>query len=614
MEKRWIPPLLLAVFFLLALGSMTHNSATSDEVAHIPAGYSYWKYFDYKINPEHPPFIKLWATIPLLILQPNLPDEPQYWERGDQWEFGRQFLYWSSNDADNIYFWCRLMIVLISLTLGYYVYRWASELYGWKAGALALGLYVFDPNIIAHSTIVQTDIPIAAGIFILIYYVWKYLKDKKNRIEPYFSIKELIVLGMLAGLCFAIKYTGIYVIGFLMITCFIHIFFSIYLPHQKQQEKEQQTNDSNESEALELFKGFYRYFTSEKGKAEVVYAGKALGIIFIIGILFLLGTYGFVNIKYYLTGFQDVVIHSSIGHPAYLLGMNSQEGWWYYFIVAFLVKTPIPTILILIATFFVFFKTQLKRWDTLENELFLLVPAGLYFLSFVVNDINIGLRHILPIYPFLYVFTGSLIATKPDLLHPFIIKYKKYAVVIGGIFLAWLVIGTALAYPYYIAYFNEFAGGSENGYKYLLDSNLDWGQGLKETAQWLNEHGYKNQTIRMTYFGSEDPLYRGITSKNIACTPTPGIHIISASRLYDFMDNQYSCADWLFNYKPIAVIGYSIFIYDIQDKTVIENYNNCKTDCTKACAEKGKIYGDSIYKDKCICICTEATNEELGIL
>lgn len=605
LEKKWIPFCFLAIFFILAVGSMRINSTTSDEVAHIPAGYTYWKYFDYKINPEHPPFIKLWATLPFLIMHPQLPEDPGYWERGDQWEFGRQFLYWSGNDADQLYFWSRLMIVIIGMILGYYIYRWATELYGWKAGALALGLYVLDPNVIAHSTIVQTDIPISAGIFILIYYFWKYTKDKT---ETVFSSKELVILGILAGLCFAIKYTGVYVIGFIAVLYALHLFFVYVKAHKEKYPGEDSTQKEN------IWSGFYASLTSDKGLAELTSAGKAFGIIFTIGIFFLAATYGFVHVKEYVVGFKDVVTHSTAGHPGYLLGMNSQEGWWYYFIVAFLVKTPIPTILLFAAAFFVFFKTRIKEWHGMRNELFLLVPAGLYFLSFVVNDINIGLRHILPVYPFLFVFTGSLTVLNWDALQDPFMKYKHHATYILGVLVGWLLIATLLAYPYYIAYFNEFTGGSENGYKYLLDSNLDWGQALKETAQWLDQHGYENQTIRMTYFGSEDPLYRGIESKSIACAPTPGIHVISVDRLYDFMGNQYGCANWLKDYKPIAVIGYSIFIYDIQDPVVLENYNVCKADCTSGCAERGEAYGDSVYKDKCICICSTATNKDLGIV
>ncbi len=604
-QKKWIPFCFLAVFFILAISSMRINSATSDEIAHIPAGYTYWKYFDYKINPEHPPFIKLWATMPFLILQPALPEDLGYWERGDQWEFGRQFLYWSGNDADQLYFWSRLMIVIIGMILGYYVYRWATELYGWKAGALALGLYVLDPNFIAHSTIVQTDIPISAGIFILTYYFWKYTKDKT---ETVFSSKEIIVLGLLVGLCFAIKYTGVYVIGFIAVLYALHLFFVYVKAHKEKYSAENSAQKEN------LWSGFYASLTSDNGLSELTSAGKAFGVIFLLGLFFLIATYGVVNFNEYIVGFKDVLTHSTAGHPAYLLGMNSQEGWWYYFIVAFFVKTPIPTILLFLAAFFVFFKTRLKEWHEMRNDLFLLVPAGLYFLSFVVNDINIGLRHILPVYPFLFVFTGSLTVFNWDALQEPFMKYKHHATYVLGVLAGWLLIATLLAYPYYIAYFNEFTGGSENGYKYLLDSNLDWGQALKETAEWLDEHGYENQTIRMTYFGSEDPLYRGIDSLNIACAPTPGIHVISVDRLYDFMGNQYGCANWLKEYEPIAVIGYSIFIYDIQDPFVLENYNVCKADCTKGCAERGEAYGDSVYKDKCICICSTATNEDLGIV
>ncbi len=583
-NKKWPAFLLLGIFFVIAVMSMRHHSATSDEVAHIPSGYTYWKYFDYKINPEHPPLIKLWATLPFLFLDPALPSDPGYWERGDQWEFGRQFLYWSGNDADQLYFWSRFMIVIIGIVLGWYVFLWASELYGWTAGMLALALYVFDPNILAHSTIVQTDIPISAGIFILVYYFWKYSAMKTER----FTIKHYLVLGILVGICFAIKYTGIYVIGFLALLYVLDLYFNAC----KNQH-------------------FYEYIMNEEGQKKLAYGFTVLGILTAIGFIVLITTYGFVNFNYYFIGLEDVVLHSTVGHPAYLLGMNSQGGWWYYFIVAFIIKTPIPTLLILAASFYLLFKTKkyLQR-----NEVFLLVPAALYFVAFMLNDINIGLRHILPVYPFLFVVAGSLATVDWQLLGEKIARYKLYFSYGLGVLFAWLVVANIMIYPYYLAYFNEFTGGPENGYKYLLDSNIDWGQALKETASWIDTHSYENQTIHMTYFGSEDPLYRGIDYQRIACAPTPGLQVISVNRLYDFMGNQYGCTNWLKEYDPIAVIGYSIFIYDIQDPSVIENYMQCKNDCTKGCAQRGEAYGDSIFKTTCLCICTEATDEELGII
>ncbi|MBI5073483.1 glycosyltransferase family 39 protein, partial [Candidatus Woesearchaeota archaeon] len=577
-------------------------SATSDEVAHIPAGYSYWQYFDYKINPEHPPLVKLWATLPLLILHPTLPTS-EYWERGDQWEFGRQFLYWSGNDADQIYFWTRLMIVLIGVLLGWYIYRLATELYGWKAGLLALLLYVLDPNIITHSTIVQTDIPISAGIFILTYYFWKYIQQK----ESLWHWKQIAVLGILVGICFAVKYTGVYVVGFLVILYFVHLALEWYTHEHKKEELK--------DDFFAKLTGFYHALSSEEGQKELASAGIAFAKILFIGVIILAATYGFVNFNWYFVGFNNVVLHSTEGHPAYLLGMNSQTGWWYYFIVAFLVKTPIATILLIAASLFVFFKTAASKTNTqLKNELFLLVPAALYFILFMLNGINIGLRHILPVYPFLFVFIGSLFHADWKLFGEKISLSLKYAPYILGVLLGWLIIANIMIYPYYIAYFNEFTGGPSHGYEYLLDSNLDWGQGLKDTAVWLSDHGYLNQTIRMTYFGSEDPAYRGIKSINTPCAPTPGIVVISVDRVYDFMGNQKGCAEWLKNYEPVAIIDYSIWIYDIEDPTVIANYNQCKQDCSKGCSNNGQVYGDSVYTTKCVCICQDATNTDLGIL
>ncbi|PIN80793.1 hypothetical protein COV16_00280, partial [Candidatus Woesearchaeota archaeon CG10_big_fil_rev_8_21_14_0_10_34_8] len=221
MQKKLLVFVLLIIFSVLTIGSMLHNSATSDEVTHITSGYSYWKYFDYTFNPEHPPLVKLWATIPLIIIDPVLPDKPSSWE-GDQWDYAKTFLYKSGNNADQIYFWSRIMIVLIGILLGYYVYRWASELFGWKAGLLALVFYVFDPNILAHSTIVHTDIPISAAIFITLYYFWKYTQKSEA------TWKQWSLLGILVGLCLATKFTGIYVIPFLVILYFVHLFFDKY--------------------------------------------------------------------------------------------------------------------------------------------------------------------------------------------------------------------------------------------------------------------------------------------------------------------------------------------------------------------------------------------------
>lgn len=598
MEKKWLVFCLLAVFFFLAIMSMRNNSATSDEVTHIASGYSYWKYFDYTFNQEHPPLVKLWATVPLLFMNPALPEEPTLWT-GDQWNYAKTFLYSIDHDADSIYFWSRFMMVLIGIVLGYYVYRWASELYGWKAGILALTFYVFDPNILAHSTIVHTDIPITAALFILLYYFWKWSQQES------LNWKQIGVLGVLLGIALAVKFTGLYVLPIIFILSLVHLYYDRYSKEQEQKEHN----------FFARIDGFYAALQGEVMKKELTRKMRIFGIIFCIGVFVLTLTYGFVHISSYFVGLASVAKQSTATWSSpYLLGMNSTDGWWYYFIVAFFVKTPAPTLLLLFATLYLFFKIKQTEKNTWRDALFLLIPAALYFLAFIPSKYNIGMRHILPIYPFLFVFMSSVVTVHLDALGERLSGYTQYAKYLLLFLVAWLMMSTVFAYPYFLPYFNDFVGGSKNGYKYLLDSNLDWGQGLKETAAWLDEHGYSNTTIRMSTFGNEDPAYRGITYQKIMCAPTPGIHVISANKLYDFQGNQYGCTDWLLNYEPVAIIGYSIYIYIIDDPIVAEQYAGCKTECSKGCIERGQAYGDSLFKDQCICICTDATNEELGIV
>ncbi|PIN80792.1 hypothetical protein COV16_00275, partial [Candidatus Woesearchaeota archaeon CG10_big_fil_rev_8_21_14_0_10_34_8] len=202
----------------------------------------------------------------------------------------------------------------------------------------------------------------------------------------------------------------------------------------------------------------------------------AFCIIIAVGIIILILSYGIVNVKSFFTGLSMVFSQSLGDRAGYLLGMNSVQGWWYYFIVAFFVKTPASTLIVLFAALFLFFKTKHDN-KKIRNALFLLIPAVLYFIAFIPSKYNIGHRHILPIYPFLFVFMSSIISVDLESLGDKFARYKKYAKIVLLFLIALLIMGTVFSYPYFIPYFNELVGGSENGHKYLLDSNLDWGQG-----------------------------------------------------------------------------------------------------------------------------------------
>src|SRR3989338_3654153 len=164
-HEKLIVASLLLIMLILSLASMVQKSVTSDEVAHLPAGYSYLKTNDFRMNPEHPPLVKILSGIFLLPLNLVINVENEAWENSWQWVFGQDFIYKWNTNTDQLLFFGRLPIVLLSLLLGYFVYLFAKKLYGVKAGLFALFLYVFSPNILAHSQLVTTDLGGALFLF-----------------------------------------------------------------------------------------------------------------------------------------------------------------------------------------------------------------------------------------------------------------------------------------------------------------------------------------------------------------------------------------------------------------------------------------------------------------
>ncbi|MEK6920784.1 MAG: glycosyltransferase family 39 protein, partial [Nanoarchaeota archaeon] len=214
---------LLTIFLILAYTSLRNNSATFDEPNFITAGYSYWVAEDFRLNAEHPPVAKLLAGFPLQFITPEpvLNTISPYWINAVdplymfeyQWYFSQEFLYKSSNDAEQILFFARLPFLLIGILLGLYIYRWAKELYGTNAGLFALFLYCFCPNMLAYTQLVITDFVFTAFFLITLYYFWKWRKERK--------IKDVLFSGVFFGLALASKFSAIYIIpvvGVLLLT------------------------------------------------------------------------------------------------------------------------------------------------------------------------------------------------------------------------------------------------------------------------------------------------------------------------------------------------------------------------------------------------------------
>lgn len=406
-------------------------------------------------------------------------------------------------------FWAKSIMIFYTLLLGLAVFIFAKKFYGTGAGFLALTLYSFSPDILAHSGLITTDIIVSCFILITVYFFLDYLRDR--------SSSKLFLTGVFFGLALLSKYSGVILIFIMIVIWLIGRFI----------------------------------YKKKIGIGSLIF-------IFLVGILILNLGYGFngsfkttsaykphlassslktitgilpgipVPLPYpYVLGFDRQQYINEVGHPAFLMGEYSLHGWWYYFLVAFLLKSPLP--FLLITTGSVVFLLCYKRSFT-DLSIITVILILFAATSFLIRN-NAGYRYILPAIPFLCVFSGR------------ILKYKKISINIPLFLLTfWFILDSTFAHPHYIEYFGELAGGSKNGYKFLVDSNLDWGQNQKYVLKYANEHKLKR-------------IYPSRTSGT-------GHLIINANNYQDVFRRRKTYA-WLHKFKPTGHINYSWLTFNL---------------------------------------------------
>ena len=532
--------LVLAVVFLFqAVFSMWDDSPTFDEIIAPAIGYAELLTGDLGLVDDHPPLYRTFIALPLfLAFKPAIPLSHDSWQRRakgmqDRYDFAHEFFYTANHNADRMLFWSRLPVVFLSLVLGLLVFGWAKELYGQFAGLFALFLYCFEPNIIAHSRLTTNDLILTLFIFLTIFQFWHY------RNAP--SLRPLILTGISLGLALLSKFSAVMLLPMLFLLAFLAM---------KKERK---------AEAI-------LPFWTLQSRGAIGSIGLVFNTLFLISIIALgvvLLFYG-AQWRLFIHGVYNAVAHYQGGHYAFLLGSYSTQGWWYYFPIAFLLKTPIPLLIyILVAFLFLSFRKD-------KAEYFLLVPVGIIISLALLGHINIGIRHILPIYPFLIVLASSIATVQ-------FTRPRFFFTCFGGLAL-WYLFSTLSIFPSYLAYFNEFVG-PQRGYRALVDSNLDWGQDLKRLKQFMDKE--RITQIYLSYFGTANPCYYGIRFKYLPGSPSgcgekpnnqPTDFIaVSATNLQSVYFSDKGSFEWLKSYKPIAQIGYSIFVYDIKGDAYAHN-------------------------------------------
>jgi 4-amino-4-deoxy-L-arabinose transferase-like glycosyltransferase len=576
--------LLLIHAGLLAYGAAVHSPAI-DEVGHMAAGLSHWQLGNFDLYHVNPPLVRSVAAVPVLFAAPKY-DWSQYSDApGARSEFaiGRDFI--SANGERSFWFftWARWACIPFSLLGGYICFRWARDLYGDWPGLLALTLWCFEPNILANAQMITPDTGATALGLTAAYLFWKWLK------QPGWLLA--LGAGLALGLTLLTKTTWIILFA---------LWPALWLLWQASRGRKPPDKPRTWlNPSLQLGTVFllglyilnvgYGFENSFKRLGDFPFVSETLGgpqqeRINGSGNRFTgtwLGATPVPVPRNYLLGL-DVQKHDFESHfNSYLRGEWRKEGWWYYYLYALTIKVPLGVwLLALLAAFLGLIRRgYVAAW---RDEVIVLAPA-VVVLTLVSSQtgFNHHSRYVLTIFPFLFIWMSKA-------ARAFERKERVPAVLTGGA-VTWAVISSLLVYPHSLSYFNELAGGPENGSAHLVDSNIDWGQDLLYLRDWLKEHP-DARPLHLAYFGYFDSRVAGIeftppppgpTSAEETAGPEPkefgprpGWYAVSVTLMRGY---SYSLADgnggtqgfplkslaYFQRFRRVGRAGWSIYIYHI---------------------------------------------------
>jgi len=563
--------------FLLLIFSAKADSVTTDEGVHLFVGYTYLTKGDFRFDPEHPPLLKELAATSLVLRDDLKTSMDGFYDKAanfyyDSWQEARilsqDFLFnqgKNADDANKLIFFGRLPFIFLTLILGVAVYWWTKKLYGQIAGVFSAFLVLFLPSILAHGHLINTDLGLTLFIFAAVYFWTRFLESASRRTTWLY----FILSGLFVGLALSSKFTAVFILPILFILGLLKIF---------------------------IFNGLKNWLKM---------IGGFLGVI-IFGFIIVWASYGFsikvppppidslsanINLwtSFHVPGSFDKLFekirpimfpadfykglflvsrHGLGGHGSFLLGQTSNTGWWYYFPVAIFYKTPIPLFIFLILS--IVFWRKLKAKESFDELTLVLTPVIFLLLS-MVSKADLGVRHILPIFPFLAVLASrsiNLIDFKSILriITAYTLKIqsvhqlvKLFSISGFLLLILWYLYSSVASYPNYLAYFNELAGGPNGGYKILVDSNLDWGQDIFRIKKYLNEHQISDGYILYPWNGDQALEYYGINLKPFPWQDqTIKGHVVVSATYYQLAD-----LHWLDKF-PREQITPGVFIFDLK--------------------------------------------------
>jgi hypothetical protein len=488
---------LLALHFAMAVGSKLHESTTSDELVHLTGGVSYWKFDDYRLHPENGNLPQRWVAIPAWLGGARFPalDQP-YWRTSDAWVMGHEFFYETGEDHFKWLMAARAMTGLLSVALGALVFLWSRRLFGSPGAFVSLLFYVFCPTLLSHGGYATSDVCMALFMLASVGAWWRHLETP--------GWGPLAGSATVFGLACVAKFSAVFLLPMMVLCAAVHLVARRGRPLRVLGSLA--VHGAAAVLVIWAFYGFrYSAFNPALPAADqfieswpIVYASTAgTGrLIHLLG-----GLHALPEAFLYGTAY---VAQTAQMRGAFLNGEYSIYGWRTFFLWTFALKSTLPFLAAAAISLWLALRGAPARPGPGRREALLaltplLVLLGVYWAVSLQSHLNIGHRHLIPIYPPLFILTGALGAWLAG-------PRPSGRVLVAGL-LAWHAGESLSIAPHYLAYFNETLGGPRLGFLHLVDSNLDWGQDLPGLKAWLQANQRPGEKAYLSYFGTGEPRY-----------------------------------------------------------------------------------------------------------
>ncbi len=524
----------------LAVTATATKSMTSDEIAHLCAGHAYNLRGDFRLQPENGNLPQRIAALPMTLAHvPFPPASLASWKTADVWNYGHTLFYEQGVSADEWLYLGRGMIALVSAATGLLIFLWSRALFGWRGAFLSLALFGFCPTFLAHGALATSDLVMTFFFVASLGAWWLHLQ------RPGFAWATVSAVTL--GVAFVAKFSAVLLAPMLAFTGLVWAAGEAkrigWRPVTLRLVRTTFVHAVATWAIIWFFYGF-RFSAFAPSFAE--------GASFNHGWAWILPGMGWpgtvvvalrdwhVLPEAWLYGLTFVKQFSQ-ARGAFLSGDYSTTGWVTFFPFAFAVKTPLSFLLLLtggaIAAGMALWRQRAASgFAGVAARLRPLTPLialfGVYWLTSLTSNLNIGHRHIMPTYPVLFIAAGWLGRW---------LDFRRPPLAVAILAAALLHAGESLrARPHYLAYFNPLIG-ADNGWRHLVDSSLDWGQDLPGLKTWLDREA-RGEKVFVSYFGTGDPAYEGIRATALPTLPevgpkrtwhalTGGVYAISATML-----------------------------------------------------------------------------------